>query len=152
MAKLSRCQLLRLFLTWNTKSSVIFNNLIFGTFDYMRAELEMVHNGEQFWINSFDNSKIDCMIIPSALKNDSDQVFDELGSRSEANSSMANTSSQRGGSVAGPLDSLNTFRNSSKKRRQSIDNLSTNFVLFCNPNACFYEFINYQSEWLQYYT
>lgn len=30
--------------------------------------------------------------------------------------------------------------------------MTTNFVLFCNPNACFYEFINYQSEWLQYYT
>jgi len=30
--------------------------------------------------------------------------------------------------------------------------LTTNFVLFCNPNACFYEFINYHSEWLQYYT
>ena len=24
--------------------------------------------------------------------------------------------------------------------------------MFCNPNACFYEFINYQSEWLKYYT
>lgn len=36
--------------------------------------------------------------------------------------------------------------------RKPIDNHSTNFVLFCNPNACFYEFINYQSEWLKYYT
>jgi len=29
---------------------------------------------------------------------------------------------------------------------------SNTFVLFCNPNACFYEYLNYQSEWLQYYT
>lgn len=29
---------------------------------------------------------------------------------------------------------------------------SNTFVLFCNPNAVFYEYLNYQSEWLQYYT
>jgi len=38
-----------------------------------------------------------------------------MGEKSEANSSMAYTSSQRGGGAAGPLDSLNTFRNSSKR-------------------------------------
>mmetsp|Transcript_14184 Transcript_14184/g.24110 ORF Transcript_14184/g.24110 Transcript_14184/m.24110 type:complete len:94 (-) Transcript_14184:374-655(-) len=38
--------------------------ILFGNFDYMRAELEVVHSGEQFWVNSFDNSKIDCMILP----------------------------------------------------------------------------------------
>jgi len=38
--------MVRLFTTWNTSSSSIFSNLIFGTFDYMRAELEVVHNGE----------------------------------------------------------------------------------------------------------
>jgi hypothetical protein len=55
------------------------------------------------------------MVIPSALKNESEQVFEQLESKSEANSSMANTTSQRGGGVSGPLDSLNTFRNSSKR-------------------------------------
>ena len=44
-----------------------YSDLMFGTFDYMRAELEVVHSGEQFWVNSFDNSKIDCMIIPAAV-------------------------------------------------------------------------------------
>lgn len=34
----------------------------------MRAELEVVYSGEQFWVNSHDNSKIDCMVIPSAVK------------------------------------------------------------------------------------
>ena len=57
----------------------------------MRAELEVVHNGEQFWVNSFDNSKIDCMIIPSALKNDADEVFDPVASKSDINSSIAHT-------------------------------------------------------------
>ena len=44
------------------------NPLLFGTFDFMRAELEVIHSGEQFWVNSFDNSKIDCMIVPSAVR------------------------------------------------------------------------------------
>jgi len=34
----------------------------------MRAELEVVYSGEQFWVNSHDNSKIDCMVIPSSVK------------------------------------------------------------------------------------
>ena len=25
-------------------------------------------------------------------------------------------------------------------------------MLFCNPNACFYEYLAYQTEWLNYYT
>ena len=33
----------------------------------MRAELEVQHSGEQFWVNSFDNTKIDCMVIPSKV-------------------------------------------------------------------------------------
>ena len=33
-----------------------------------------------------------------------------------------------------------------------IDNLNTNFVMFCNPNAIFYEYIAYQTDWLRYYT
>lgn len=24
-------------------------------------------------------------------------------------------------------------------------------VLFCNPNACFYEYLHYQTEWIDYY-
>ena len=47
--------------------SELFKNLIFGSFDYMRAELEVVHSAEQFWVNSHDNSKIDCMVIPAAV-------------------------------------------------------------------------------------
>jgi hypothetical protein len=115
MQKLSKCDMFKLFMTWNIekqKSSGIFGDLIFGTFDYMRAELEIVNKGEQFWVNSFDNSKIDCMIIPSALKNDQEEVFDGVQSKSDINSSIAHTNSQRGGGVSGPLDSLNTFRNS----------------------------------------
>ena len=33
-----------------------------------------------------------------------------------------------------------------------IDNKTTNFVLFCNPNAVFYEYLNYQTEWMHFYT
>jgi hypothetical protein len=47
----------------------IFKNVLFGRFDYMRADLEANHSGQQFWVNSFDNTKIDCMVIPSALNN-----------------------------------------------------------------------------------
>lgn len=53
--------------------SDLFKNMIFGTFDYMRAELEVVHSAEQFWVNSHDNSKIDCMIIPSAVNRTEDE-------------------------------------------------------------------------------
>ena len=24
-------------------------------------------------------------------------------------------------------------------------------ILFCNPNACFYEYLHYQTEWIDYY-
>jgi len=48
------------------------------------------------------------------------------------------------------MDSLNTFRGNGDKRTDSSK--SNTFVLFCNPNACFYEYSHYQSEWVQYYT
>lgn len=49
---------------------------------------------------------------------------------------------------------LNTFQSSKFEQgnKVQLDNKTTNFVLFCNPNACFYEYLAYQTEWLQYYT
>lgn len=68
---LSKLQTLKIYSSWNFESKHNeLNTLLFGTFDYMRAELEVVYSGEQFWVNSFDNSKIDCMVIPSAIKHD----------------------------------------------------------------------------------
>ena len=37
-------------------------------------------------------------------------------------------------------------------RSTSLGDPSAPIVLFCNPNAVFYEYLNYQSEWLNYYT
>jgi hypothetical protein len=66
---LSELQILKVYATWNFEhKNNEANTLLFGTFDYMRAELEVVYSGEQFWVNSHDNSKIDCMVIPSAVK------------------------------------------------------------------------------------
>ena len=79
----------------------MYQDLLFGTFDYMRAELEIVHSGEQFWVNSFDNSKIDCMVIPSALNN-------EYEYQSE-NSGMNHTDSRRSSRL------LNNLKLSSEK-------------------------------------
>ena len=68
MKELTRWQRVQLYLRPRAEeSSDLFRNMVFGTFDYMRAELEVVHSAEQFWVNSHDNSKIDCMIIPSAV-------------------------------------------------------------------------------------
>jgi hypothetical protein len=66
---LSELQILKIYTTWNFEhKNNEANHLLFGTFDYMRAELEVVYSGEQFWVNSHDNSKIDCMVIPSSVK------------------------------------------------------------------------------------
>ena len=42
-----------------------------GTADCMRAELSLRYNATQFFVTSYDNSKIDCMIIKSDLGNHS---------------------------------------------------------------------------------
>ena len=42
--------------------------------------------------------------------------------------------------------------NLDSSNKLAIDNETTNFVLFCNPNACFYEYLIYQTEWVRYYT
>jgi len=141
------------------QGSDVFKNMIFGTFDYMRAELEVVYSAEQFWVNSHDNSKIDCMIIPSAVDRKNDDPDDRsrqapaaglgpgrearlsLGSRSSSMTVGAiNSSRSPGGAESNPFEKL------------EIDNKSTNFVLFCNPNAVFYEYLNYQTEWMNFYT
>jgi hypothetical protein len=80
------------------------------------------------------------MIIPSA--NNQNIELDQ--------SSVLGGTGRISNLLGGNSGLLNTLRLSSA--RHAIDNNSTNFVLFCNPNACFYEFINYQSEWLKYYT
>ena len=67
-----------------------------GSSSYMRAELEMKYNGEQFWVPS-GNKRIDCMLLKSRTGQDAATI------------------------------------------------------LFCNPNACFYEYLAYQTEWVDYY-
>lgn len=158
MRGLTRWQRVQLYLRPRAEeSSDLFRNMIFGTFDYMRAELEVVHSAEQFWVNSHDNSKIDCMIIPSAVnRNLNDQNLQQqfaqaLNSSRNARPSLAqrpsavnistiNSSRSRAGPDANPFVKLD------------IDNKTTNFVLFCNPNAAFYEYLNYQTEWMHFYT
>ena len=118
----------------------------------MRAELEVVHSAEQFWVNSHDNSKIDCVIIPSAVYR-----------TAEEQSSFLNAASNRGPISAAGAPNLpdqsdfNSSRSRAAPNDQSpyqklqIDNKQTNFVLFFNPNAVFYEFMNYQTEWMYFY-
>jgi hypothetical protein len=123
--------------------------MIFGTFDYMRAELEVVHSAEQFWVNSHDNSKIDCMIIPSAVNRTIDEQSSSFLNAGSSNRGPQHTSSAHLANMS-EINSNRTrnFESSDQQQQNpfpklSIDNKSTNFVLFCNPNAVFYEFMNY---------
>jgi hypothetical protein len=47
----------------------LFKSKPLRNFDYMRSELEIDYNGEQFWTTSFDGTKLDCMLIPG-ISND----------------------------------------------------------------------------------
>jgi hypothetical protein len=70
MKHLTKGQMIKMVVQPKFEKSQMAKDMLFGTFDYMRAELEVLHSGEQFWVNSFDNSKIDCMVIPSANSQD----------------------------------------------------------------------------------
>jgi hypothetical protein len=72
-----------------------------GSFDLMRAELEIKFNAERVTVKAEDGVNLDCLYIPA------------FGKREENSH---------------PL------------------------ILFCNPNAGYYEFSFYQSEWIEYYT
>jgi len=66
------------------------------------------------------------------------------------------TQSHRFSITSSRYGELNSRRGSKEERagfrRLKIDNQETNFVLFCNPNACQYEYLFYQTEWVHYYT
>jgi hypothetical protein len=36
-------------------------------------------------------------------------------------------------------------------RNNQAEDLSSSTMIFCNPNACFYEYLPYQTEWIDYY-
>eukprot|EP00347_Sterkiella_histriomuscorum_P002157 403369253 len=96
-----------------------------GTGDLMRSELIIKYNGQQFWVNSFDGKKIDCMLLKAQNQSNLNLTQTIFKSESQSTTASANLNSS------------------------DFEHKPT--ILFCNPNACYYEYLHYQTEWIDYY-
>ena len=56
------------------KLFVYLFNTTFGSFDYMRAEILISVKCERFWVSSFDNIKLDCIIVNPVLRDDKSKL------------------------------------------------------------------------------
>mmetsp|Transcript_148919 Transcript_148919/g.478475 ORF Transcript_148919/g.478475 Transcript_148919/m.478475 type:complete len:920 (+) Transcript_148919:159-2918(+) len=94
-----------------------------GSLNQLRAELQMRYGGHRCWVTTRSGHKIDAMFIPCDGPAGAGGVEDE-GS-SESAPLKANSSSSR--ALSGPT------------------------VVWCNPNAAYYETMVYQGVWLNFW-
>eukprot|EP00929_Paragymnodinium_shiwhaense_P085843 TRINITY_DN46298_c0_g1_i2.p1 TRINITY_DN46298_c0_g1~~TRINITY_DN46298_c0_g1_i2.p1 ORF type:complete len:896 (+),score=215.13 TRINITY_DN46298_c0_g1_i2:114-2801(+) len=111
-----------------------------GSLDQLRAELAIRYSGSHVWVRTPSGRKIDAMFISppgveGGLSADVDEGSSELTGRSRSSSSKSKEEV--------PLKALSSDSNSSAAYGPVI--------LWCNPNAAYYETMAYESHWLDFY-
>jgi hypothetical protein len=71
----------------------------------MRVEMQCLYGCRQFWVDSYDKTKIDCMFVPAVGATEEDETKSDIPT-----------------------------------------------MIYCNPNAGYYEFAGYQTDWIDFYT
>eukprot|EP00927_Polykrikos_kofoidii_P021180 TRINITY_DN20132_c0_g1_i1.p1 TRINITY_DN20132_c0_g1~~TRINITY_DN20132_c0_g1_i1.p1 ORF type:complete len:939 (-),score=177.08 TRINITY_DN20132_c0_g1_i1:70-2886(-) len=124
-----------------------------GSLDQLRAELLVRYSGRHYWVRTSGGRKIDAMFISSRRSEQAIPEFDDIESprtrgrgpgcprrsrEEEPLTSVAATASSTGG------EDEEDGRPSSSSGLGSV-------IVWCNPNAAYYETMAYESHWLDFY-
>ena len=117
----------------------MFNRLL-GTTDQMRIELETLFKTKRIQLKSYDGQLIDCFLV--------------FGKNAP---NVSNSIIQPDDHFPGTFSACKPD-DVSGKDIQISEGVSADpevdigpTILFCNPNAGYYEFMFYESEWIEFY-
>lgn len=106
-----------------------------GSLDQLRAELLTRYSGRHCWVRTPGGRKIDGMFIPCLAQASGGSGAPEDGPNSEGNLS---SSAKEDGQLKELVSGLAQWS-------------SAPLVVWCNPNAAYYETMAFESHWLDFY-